>query len=121
MKAPLAAWLVGGALAAGLACSDQPGGVGLGWAATGDRAAFPSPLTVNGATAIKLDATNLYWITTDGFLYYTPRAGGDVSRLQLPAVAEFLSVHNDVYVGWTDGSGNAVIQEIDPPSGNVKA
>jgi hypothetical protein len=109
------AWLVGFAFAA---CSDQTGVVV--WQATGDRSALPSPLTVE-ATAIRLDATYLYWVSTDGFLYHTPRAGGAVARVRLPAPAEFISVSDDVYVGWTDSSGNAVIEEFDPASGRVLA
>jgi hypothetical protein len=112
-------WLLCIALVGWVACSDQTGADG--WVATGEHSAFPSPLTVNDATAIKLDATNLYWVTRDGFLYRTPRSGGEVDRVRLPAPAEFLSVHNDVFVGWTDGSGSAVIEDIDPPSGRVNA
>jgi hypothetical protein len=111
-------WWLGVALVAGGACGQSGAG---GWVATGDRSAFPSALTVSEATAIKLDATNLYWLTSAGFLYHTPRAGGEIGRARLPAPAEFLSVHNNVYVGWTDGGGNAVIEEIDPPSGKVNA
>jgi hypothetical protein len=112
------AWLLCAALVATAGCSGEGAD---GWAATGDRSAFPSPLTVGEATAIRLDGTYLYWVTTDGFLYHTPRAGGEVGRVRLPATAEFLSVHNDVYVGWTDGSGSAAIEDIDPSSGTVNA
>jgi hypothetical protein len=106
-------------VAIGSACSGQTGDEG--WIATGDRSALPSALGVKDATGIKLGSDNLYWVTSDGFLYRTPRTGGDVGRVRLPAAADFLSVHNDVFVGWTDGGGNAVIEEIDPPSGKVIA
>ena len=113
------AWLVGAALS--VACSDQPGGVAAGWVATGDQAAFPAPLTVARATAITIDGTYLYWITTDGFLYRAPRAGGGIDRALLPAPGALLNAHNDIFVGWTDASGNAAIADIDPPTGKVIA
>jgi hypothetical protein len=121
VKTPYTAWLVGAALAAAVSCSDQPGGVPQGWVATGDHAAFPAPLTVAKATAITIDGTYIYWITTDGFLYRAPRAGGGIDRLLLPAPGQLLNAHNDVFVGWTDSSGNAAIADIDPPTGKVLA
>jgi hypothetical protein len=111
-----AAWLVCGALAAATACSSKSA-----WVATGAHAAFPSPLAVDKATAITIDATYIYWITGDGFLYRAPRASGEIDRLPLPAPGTRLGAHNDVFVGWTDGSGNAAIADIDPPTGTVTA
>ena len=113
------AWLVGTTLVAGLACSSQPRAVD--WAATGDRAAFPAPLTVDNATAIAANLTYLYWITADGFLYRAPRAGGEVARVALPAPGTLVAVHDDIYVGWTDDSGNAAVADIDPATGTVTA
>jgi hypothetical protein len=119
MKAVRTAWLLGGALAAGVACSGQ-NGTGA-WVATGDHSAFPAPLVVDKATAITIDATYIYWITTDGYLYRAPRSGGEVDRVRLPAPGTLLGAHNDVFVGWTDSSGNAAIADIDPPTGTVTA
>jgi hypothetical protein len=119
VKAARTAWLVGGALATAVACSNQTGAAG--WVATGDASAFPSPLTVDKATAITLDGTYVYWITTDGFLYRAPRSAGEVDRVPLPAPGALLGAHNDVFVGWTDGSGNAAIADIDPATGTVTA
>jgi hypothetical protein len=112
-------WPIGFVLAA-LACSSsgqRP--APSAWIATGDHAAFPSPLTVDKATAVTIDATYLYWITTDGFLYRAPRSGGEVDRVALPAPGTRVWAHDDVFVGWTDGSGNAAIAEIDPATGVV--
>jgi len=121
VKAVCTAWLLGGALAAGVACSGQTGQTGqsgpVTWVATGDHAAFPLPLTVDKATAITIDAKYIYWITTDGFLYRAPRSGGEVARVPLPAPGTDLGAHNDVYVGWTESSGNAAIADIDPATG----
>jgi hypothetical protein len=119
VKATRLGWLVGGTLAAGVACSDHPRAVL--WVETGDRAAFPSPLEVAEATAITIDAAYVYWITTDGFLYRAPRSVGKVERVPLSAPGELLGAHNDIYIGWTDDSGNAVIADIDPPTGTVTA
>jgi hypothetical protein len=91
------------------------------WVPTGDRSAFPSLLAVSNATAITIDATFIYWITTDGFLYRAPRSSGDVARIPLPAPGTLLGAHNDLFVGWTDTSGNAAIADIDPPSGMLNA
>jgi hypothetical protein len=118
VKAARTAGLVGVALAAGVACS-RP--LTVAWVATGDHAAFPSPLTVDKATAITIDATYIYWITTDGFLYRAPRAAGEIARVRLPAPGALLGAHTDVYVGWTDGSGNAAIADIVPATGTVTA
>ena len=57
VKATRLGWLVGGTLAAGVACSDHPRAVL--WAGTGDLAAFPSPHEVDAATAITIDAKNV--------------------------------------------------------------
>jgi hypothetical protein len=111
------AWLVAGMLVAGVGCSDHPRAVE--WVTTGDRAAFPSSLTVDQATAISANLSYVYWITADGFLYRAPRAGGEVGRVPLPASGARIAVHDDIYVGWTDDSGNTVIADIDPPSGAV--
>jgi hypothetical protein len=111
------ACLLGIVVVAAVACSSQTGAVA--WIATGDRAAFPSPLTVDNATAITIDETFLYWITTDAFLYRVPRTGGAVVRVPLPAPGMLVRAHDDVYVGWTDDSGNAAIAEIDPATGKV--
>jgi hypothetical protein len=102
-----------------LACASHP--VESAWIATGDHAAFPSALAVESATAITIDATYLYWITGDGFLDRAPRAGGEVARVQLPAPGAFLAAHNDLFVGWTESSGDAAIADIDPGTGMVTA
>src|SRR5262249_56426378 len=60
-------------------------------------------------------------ITSNGFLYRAPRAGGGVDRMTLPAPGVLLGAHNDVFVGWTDGNGNGTIADIDPPAGTVTA
>lgn len=117
VKAAYTAWLVGGALVAALACSDQKQTGPVEWVANGDHAAFPSPLAVDRATAITIDATYIYWITTDGFLYRAPRSGGGVDRVRLSAPGTHLGAHNDVYVGWTDGSGDTAVADIDPATG----
>ena len=122
-------WLIGIVLAA-VACSSsaqrssdlgpEPPDLGAsGWTATGAQTAFPSPLTVDKATALNIDAAYLYWITTDGFLYQAPRAGGEVRRVALPAPATHIWVHNDIFVGWTDGSDNTTITGFDPATGSV--
>ncbi len=115
-------WRMGFVLAA-VACSSsgqRPPDLGAGkWTATGDHAAFPSPLTVDKATAVTIDGTYLYWITTDGFLYRAPRAGGEVDRVALPAPGTRVWAHNDIFVGWTDDSGNTGVAEIDPATGMV--
>jgi hypothetical protein len=117
VKAARTSWLVGGVLAAAVGCSGPTGA----WVATGEYAAFPSPLPVDKATAITIDATYIYWITTDGFLYRAPRSAGSVDRVRLPAPGTLLGSHNDVFVGWTDGSGNAAIADITPATGMVAA
>lgn len=114
VKVARTAVLIATALAA---CSDAPGGVPMGWVSTGNQAAFP--VTVAKATAITIDGTYLYWITTDGFLYRVPRAGGGIDRVSLPAPGQMLNAHNDVFVGWTDGSGNASVADIDPMTGKI--
>jgi len=112
------AWFVG-VLSSVAACSDHPNTTS--WVATGDHSDFPAALAVNEATAITIDATYLYWIATDAFLYRAPRAGGEVARAPLPAAGVLLGAHSDVYVGWTDASGNAAIADIDPATGVVVA
>jgi len=115
--------LIGNAFAACVECSSSPHDdvkKGVRWSETGESAAFPSPLEVHGATAIATDATRLYWISTDGFLYRAPRSGGGIARVALPTTgAPLLAVHNDVYVGWTDADGHAAIADIDPATGTV--
>jgi hypothetical protein len=118
MKAARMAWLFGVSSSV-VACSGHPSE--SGWIATGDHAAFPSSLAVENATAITIDATYLYWITTDGFLNRAPRVGGEVARVRLPAPAVLLGAHNDLFVGWTESSGNAAIADIDPATGMVTA
>jgi hypothetical protein len=118
VKAARVAWLVG-VLSSVAACADHPDSTR--WVGTGDRADFPSSLAVNEATAITIDATYLYWISRDAFLYRAPRAGGEVARVPLPAAGALLGAHTDVYVGWTDGSGSAAIADIDPATGAVVA
>jgi hypothetical protein len=110
------AWLLASMLVAAVGCSGKGA-----WVATGSRSAFPSPLSVANATAITIDATYIYWIASDGFLYRAPRSSGDVDRVPLPAPGKLLGAHNDVFVGWTDGSGNAAVADIDPPAGTVTA
>jgi hypothetical protein len=105
-------------LTVGLAACTGPTGP-VAWVATGERAAFPSPLAVDGATALTIDATYLYWISTDGFLYRAPRAAGGIDRAPLPAAGTHLSAHNDVFVGWTDASGNATIADVVPATGTI--
>jgi hypothetical protein len=115
------ACLVGATVAAIVACSSNapaPSGP-VAWVTTGDHASFPSALTVAKATAITIDGTYIYWITTDAFLYRAPRAGGDVSRVPLPAPGTLLGAHNDIFVGWTDSDGNAAIADIDTPTGSI--
>jgi hypothetical protein len=122
VKAARMGWLVGGTLAAAVACSDHPRSVK--WVKTGARAAFPSPLTVDQATAIAIDAAYLYWITKDGFLYRVPRSAGEVERVSLSAQGEHLAATNDIYVGWTEGSGStaiAAVADIDASIGTVTA
>jgi hypothetical protein len=116
VKVARTSWLLG---ALALACSDPA--VDAGWVATGAQAAFPAPLTVSKATATNIDGTYLYWLTSDGFLYRAPRAGGEIHRRPLPAPATIITAHNDVFVGWTDAGGNAAIEEIDPVTGKVTA
>ena len=110
----LVAWIVGG-----VACSTPE--VDTGWKATGDSSAFPSSLKVERATAITMDGTSIYWITTDSYLYKAPRSTGAISRVPLPAPGALLGAHNDVFVGWTDSSGNAAIADIDPSTGLINA
>jgi hypothetical protein len=120
VKSARTAQLLGTVLALGMvACSSEEHA--HSWVPTGSQAAFPAPLSVDQATAITIDATYMYWITTGGFLCRAPRSGGAVERVPLPATGVLLGAHNDVFVGWTDTGGNAQIADIDPATGTVLA